>query len=289
MSFISLPVQDISDTAFLTAFYRVLESDRQDAHFHDPYARILAGTRGEEILQQMPQQEAHAPGCIVRTCVMDELIIQNVEQEGVDAVLNLGAGLDTRAYRLSLPSSLLWVEADFPAILDYKASKLADIKPRCALKSVPLDVTNSRARQRLFRDIGSQAKKVLVVTEGLLVYLNPEQVAALVRDLSAQPQFDWWLTDLASPSGLQLVQNSLGQTTSTAKAKLQFAPAEGTNFFRQFGWESTEFRSFLEEGQRLQRLVLPEELLALLSSPEYRESLRNLVGFTLLRQLESGS
>ena len=289
MSSISLPVQDISDTAFLTAFYRVLESDRPDAHFHDPYARILAGTRGEKVLQQMPQQEAQAPGCTVRTCVMDELIIQSVEQEGVDGVLNLGAGLDTRAYRLSLPSSLLWVEADFPALLDYKASKLTDIKPGCALKSVPLDVTNYRARQCLFRDIGSQAKKVLVVTEGLLVYLNPKQVAALARDLWAQPQLVWWLTDLASPTGLQLVQNSLGQATGTGEAKLLFAPAEGTNFFRQFGWETTEFRSFLEEGERLQRLVLPEALLALLSSPEHRESLRQLVGFALLRRLEKGN
>ena len=215
---------------------------------------------------------------------MDELIIQSIEQEGVDAVLNLGAGLDTRAYRLSLPGSLLWFEADFPNILDYKTNKLADIKPGCVLKSVPLDVTNPRARQCLFRDIGSQAKKVLVVTEGLLVYLNPEQVADLARDLSAQPQLDCWLTDLASPSGLQLIQQSLAQATGTGEAKLQFAPAEGTSFFRKFSWETTEFRSFLEEGHRLQRLVLPERLLALLSSPEHRESLRKLVGFALLRR-----
>ncbi|NEO79379.1 SAM-dependent methyltransferase [Moorena sp. SIO4G3] len=288
MNSASLPVQDISDTAFLTAFYRVLESDRPDAHFQDPYARILAGTRGKQVLQQMPQQEAHAPGCIVRTCVMDELIIQSIELEGVDAVLNLGAGLDTRAYRLPLPASLLWIEIDFPTVLDYKASKLAGIKPGCILKSVPLDVTNSQARQRLFRDIGSETKKVLIVTEGLLVYLNPEQVAALARDLWAQPQFSWWLTDLASHSGLQLIQNSLDQATANGEAKLQFAPAEGTNFFWQLGWETTEFRSLLEEGQRLQRLDLPEALLALLSSPEHQESLRQLFGFALLRRSESG-
>ena len=53
MSPTSLPVQDISDTAFLTAFYRVLESDRPDVHFQDPYARILARTREQQVLQQI--------------------------------------------------------------------------------------------------------------------------------------------------------------------------------------------------------------------------------------------
>jgi O-methyltransferase involved in polyketide biosynthesis len=57
---------------------------------------------------------------VVRICVIDELILRSIEQEGIDTVLNLGAGLDTRPYRLSLPSSLHWIEVDFPAILNYK-------------------------------------------------------------------------------------------------------------------------------------------------------------------------
>jgi O-methyltransferase involved in polyketide biosynthesis len=42
-----MPIENVSDTARWVAMYRALESDRPDAHFHDPYARLLAGERGD--------------------------------------------------------------------------------------------------------------------------------------------------------------------------------------------------------------------------------------------------
>lgn len=289
MSQISLPVQNVSDTAFLTALYRALESDRPDALFHDPHARQLAGVRGEQAFQQMPHPEATAPGAIVRTYVLDELILKSIVQNGVDGVLNLGAGLDTRAYRLPLPKSLLWVEVDLPDIIDYKTRILADRQPVCTLQSVALDVTKAAARQCLLQRMGTQAKQVLVVTEGLIVYMKSEEVIALSRDLWAQSQVTWWLTDLVSPLWLQLVRTVLNVSEQeTQTASLQFAPADGVGFFRQLGWDTVELRSVLEDGQRLQRLDLPEPLLALWSSSEHREVLRRICSFVLMQRTDSG-
>ena len=42
-------VRDISDTALWVAYYRAQETDRPDALFRDPFARALAGERGEKI------------------------------------------------------------------------------------------------------------------------------------------------------------------------------------------------------------------------------------------------
>ena len=39
--------------------------------------------------------------------------------QGVGTVLNLGAGLDTRPHRMALPQELLWIEADFPSMLEF--------------------------------------------------------------------------------------------------------------------------------------------------------------------------
>ena len=289
MSPISLPIQDISDTAFLTALYRAGESDRPDALFHDPHARQLAGIRGEQAIQQMPHPEAMAPGTIVRTCVLDELILKSVEQNGVDTVLNLGAGLDTRAYRLPLPQSLLWVEADIPDIIDYKTRILEDYQPVCRLQSVALDVTHAAERQRLLQQIGTQGKTLLVLTEGLMVYLQSEQVITLAQDLWTQPQVAWWLTDLVSPLWLKLVGTVLKSTEQeTQTAPLQFAPADGVGFFRQLGWDTVELRSVLEEGQQLQRFELPDQLLALLASSEHREVLRRMCSLVLMCRQSSG-
>src|SRR5256885_1035054 len=146
----------------------------------------------------MRRGRAMAWPMIVRTAVLDELILRAIERDGVDTVLNLAAGLDTRPYRLPLPSSLRWVEADFPDVIAYKQEQLTGERPVCAVEHVGIDLTDVGRRRALFARIGAAARQVLVVTEGLLVYLTPQQVAVLAADLAAPPSFRWWLMDLAA-------------------------------------------------------------------------------------------
>lgn len=284
MSGISLPVEQISDTAFLTALYRAMESERPDAHFRDPYARVLAGARGEHLSQEMPEKNSVAAGCAVRTCVIDELILRIVHENSVDTLLNLGAGLDTRPYRLTMPASLRWIEGDQPNVLTYKADKLANVQPRCAVESVAVDITDATARQTLFQRIGTEAQEGLVLTEGLLIFMTAEQVAALARDLHTQPQLRWWLSDLASPIGLRQIQKIFPETPAGGEARMQFAPQEGSEFFRRYGWETVEFHSFIEAAQRLDRGALPKQLLAQLSAEDW-EILRQMSGCVVLKRL----
>jgi len=281
----SLPVKHISDTAFLTALYRAIESDRADAQFFDPYARTLSGARGDHLTKVMPDAKLVAQGSAVRTCVMDELIMRTIQEDGVDTVLNLGAGLDARPYRLPLPASLRWVEADLSDVLAYKAGILADAQPKCTLELFPCDLNTSAARKALLSQVSAMTEKCLVVAEGLLVYMTPAQVADLASNLSAQQQIRWWLIDIASPGGLQQIQKNLFSSPVQADIKMQFAPEEGTNFFRAYGWQLVEFRSLFEEAQRLNRGAMPEACLAQLSSKQ-RKALQMLSGFALLTRAD---
>lgn len=283
MTLTSLPVESIADTAFLTAAYRALEGDRPDALFQDPYAQILAGDRGQKLIEAMPGGATGASGCAVRTAVMDELILRTIQEENIDTVISLGAGLDTRPYRLPLPSSLCWSEWDLPLVLDYKAEKLAGIQPQCLLKSIPLDVTDS-TRQIVFQCIGITAKQVLVLTEGLLIYMTTEQVAALATDLYAQSGFHWWLTDLASPHALRYFQNSINNTVTASQATLQFAPEAGTEFFEPYGWRAVEWRSLLEAAQHWHREIVSPSLLAQFKTPEDWKIWRQMSRFVLLKR-----
>src|SRR5881409_1041113 len=167
-----------------------MESERPDALFHDPYARRLAGARGEEILASLPKGRTWAWAMIVRTAVLDELILRGVARDGVGTVLNLAAGLDTRPYRLPLAPSLRWIDVDFPDVIAYKKEQLAGERPACALEQVGVDLTDAPRRRALFTEIGGTgARQVLVVSEGLLIYLSGEEVAALADDLAAQAAF----------------------------------------------------------------------------------------------------
>lgn len=51
-------IRNISDTALLAAVYRARETERQDALFRDPFARRLAGKRGDQAPTPFPSATA---------------------------------------------------------------------------------------------------------------------------------------------------------------------------------------------------------------------------------------
>lgn len=248
-----MTVEHISDTARWVAVYRAMETERPDAHFRDPYARRLAGAEGEEIVRSLRHGKAMAWAMVVRTAVLDELILRAVAG-GSDLVLNLAAGPDTRPYRLDVPRRLRWVEVDLPTLTEYKEDQMRGEQPRCGLERIRLDLTDLAARRTLFARLGAEAKQVTVVTEGLLAYLMPEQVAGLATDLHTPPTFARWLTELASPWILRYMQRKYRKVTgSSGTAPMHFGPAEGAEFFRPYGWDVVEQRSMLDEARRLHR------------------------------------
>jgi methyltransferase (TIGR00027 family) len=282
-----MPIEHISDTARWVAVYRAMETERKDAIFRDPFAAKLAGARGEEIVEGMKRGRALAWAMIVRTAVFDEIILEKVKGGGVDLVLNLAAGLDARPWRLSLPSTLRWIDVDLPDILQYKTERLGDAKPACRYEAIPADLTDAYRRQALFTQIGSQTQRALVVTEGLLIYLTPEQVSAFAKDLHQPPSFRWWLIDIASPRLLEIMKKYWGRSMQMANAPFQFAPAEGTLFFRPFGWEEAEFHSAVVEASRLHREMRGMWLMRLLMrfySEARRMEARRMSGYALLER-----
>lgn len=283
------PIEDISDTARWVSIYRAMETERRDALFRDPYARLLAGERGEEIARKMKWGGASAWAMIVRTSVFDELILSTIEHNRVDSVLNLAAGLDTRPYRLPLSASLRWTDVDFPVLLSYKEQKLAGERPRCMLELVKMDLANAAARRGLFERIGKEAKRTLVVSEGLLVYLTEDQVAALAADLFAVSSLRWWLIDLTTPAMLEWFQQNWGRSLAAGNAQMKFAPKQGIEFFRPYGWHAVETRSASAEARRLKRempLAWLWRLMAPFTSNKRQEQYRQMdSNFVLLERV----
>lgn len=279
-----MPLEHISDTARWVAIYRAMESERPDALFRDPFARRLAGDKGEQIVNSMKQGRSAAWSMIVRTTVMDEIIMARV-RDGADLVVNLAAGLDARPWRLPLPATLRWADIDLPEILQYKTDTLRGQAPACAYEAIETDLTDAAARSAVFARLGATARNALIVTEGLLIYLSEAQVTALAGDLLAQPAFRWWLIDIASPRLLVYMNRWWGKEATRARAPFQFAAADSAAFFGALGWRETEFHSMVEEAHRLRRemrLMWLWRLLGRLSSARRQDEFRRMSGIVLL-------
>jgi methyltransferase (TIGR00027 family) len=276
-------IRDIADTARWMAVYRAQETERDDAVFRDPFARALAGERGEQIAAALQFGDEHAWSFVARTYLFDRFVTRLV-QHGIDLVVNLAAGLDTRPYRMALPASLRWVEVDLPDILDYKEAVLGDAKPACALARVRLDLSNEDARRGLFARLGRGAERVAILSEGLVLYLMPHEVAALARDLFVPPSFQHWVVDLVSPGLLDLMKQRTGEVMSQAGAPFLFAPAEGPPFFAPHGWEPAEVKSMLKAGAKLERLPLAMRVFAALPESSGAQGSRPWSAVCLLRR-----
>jgi methyltransferase (TIGR00027 family) len=247
-------VQDISDTARWAAVFRACESQRSDALFRDPFALQLAGPRGFEIAGAL-SNESHSTSWIVRTYLFDQMIAREI-QAGADTVLNLGAGLDTRPYRMALPRSLRWIEVDGPEILAYKEKILAGEKPRCNLDRVGLDLRDRERRLSFFQQINRNGKNILILCEGVLIYFRPEEAAMLASELAGRSHFRRWILEVVSPAVLDTMNRTAGDHVHQAGVSFQFGPAEGPAFFVRHGWDLAEGQSVLKTAIRLNRIPM---------------------------------
>ncbi len=168
---------------------------------------------------------------IVRTAVFDEIIEAQI-RAGADQIVNLAAGLDTRPWRMKLPADLRWVDVDLPGILDYKLETMRGETPVCRYEGIRADLREAAVREELFARLGAQSRRTLVVTEGLLIYLTPDQVGALAADLHRPPSFHSWLIDLARPELLAMMQRMWGKSQGNVNAPFLFAPDENTKILR---------------------------------------------------------
>jgi len=280
-------ISQVSDTALLAAAYRAMETNHPNAIFHDPLAAKLAGDRGKKIIDSLPKK-AFIGGwsVVIRTRIIDDFI-RGAIVEGVDTILNLGAGLDTRPYRMELPESLRWIEVDYPHVVELKESRLSGETPRCRLERMRLDLTNVDARRTFLDEVATQAKKILVLTEAVTPYLSEDAVASLGADLRSRDSIVYWVVDYFSPASYEYRRRS-GTIKSMENAPFLFEPEDYFGFFMRLGWKPKETRYFATEAEQLHRPApfpyvarVTMRILGFFASPERRRKMKQYAGFVL--------
>ena len=261
-------VSHVSDTARWVATYRAWETARPDALFSDPYAARLAGERGAAIAQMMPKQARSGWPLVVRTKLIDDLILQSIT-EGCDRVINLAAGLDTRPYRMKLPESLTWIEVDHAHMIEEKERVLAGERSVCNLLRRAADLSDPVARAAVLDEATRDSQCTLVISEGLVIYLDDDVVRALAADLLSRPAIRWWVLDLASPELRQMMMKTMGE--KLASAPLKFAPPNGIAYFEALGWAVEDVSSFMRAAVKYRRLPWFLRPFGLLPDPDPRQ------------------
>jgi methyltransferase (TIGR00027 family) len=144
-----------NDSSMMIAYERALETERSSALFQDPFARKMAGTKGESLSAAFGQAcehfgftgwpEFHKQWTAVRTRFIDDFVTANADTQAFAQLVNCGAGLDTRAYRLkqyaSFPNGAF--DVDMESVNAGKQAVFRDFlgapAPHCPVRDISLD------------------------------------------------------------------------------------------------------------------------------------------------------
>ncbi len=249
------PVWSSEDTARLTAAFRSIEMERERPLLVDPWSPLLAGDKGYQLVQRFPGQADSATGSIIRSLLVDEILEKLIGDGACDHVLCVGAGYDTRPYRLALPSNFRWTEFDLPDLIQRKTRLLDAVKPNCRVDRFDGQLFTPQFLQKIL----AESRRVAVIMEGFLIYQHRELVDQIARTLTKCPNIECWVTDLASSFMRRQFNLETQRNPKLNGINWRFAPEDPAISFRELGWEIRQTFSCLYKSRLLNRAIVDIE------------------------------
>ena len=132
------------------------------------------------------QQALHLHGSRyigVRSRFYDDFLA-DAAQRGVQQMVLLAAGLDTRAFRLTWPSDVTVFEIDQPQVIAFKDEVLSNegAQPTCRRVAIGADLREAWQKELLAAGFAADAPTAWVA-EGLLAYLSPDAEGRLLQQI----------------------------------------------------------------------------------------------------------
>ncbi|MFJ9041132.1 class I SAM-dependent methyltransferase [Streptomyces sp. NPDC102406] len=182
----------VGATALLVAAARAIETHRHDALAHDVFAEHFVRAAPASVgwptrLEQAPGGDANplwgrfARYFGLRTRVLDDFLLRSVHTAGARQVVLLGAGLDTRAFRLEWPVDTVVYEIDRTEVLAFKHQVLDGLPATATAARVPVPVDLRGDWSTALTDSGlDRAAPSVWLAEGLLFYLPADTETSLI-------------------------------------------------------------------------------------------------------------
>lgn len=195
------------ETLLLTLRARAEHARSANPILRDPYAVEVCDRMGER--QRPLKTSASDIGVVVRANRLDRWAEDFLAREPDATVIHLGCGLDSRVFRLAPPASTRWYDVDFPEVIELRRELYEEPPGYRALAS---SVTEPEWLEELPR-----GGRVLVIAEGLLMYLTEATVALLLSRLLGRFDGGELIADLFSPLACQVIRAHPGFRETGAK------------------------------------------------------------------------
>lgn len=245
--------KEISATAEFVASHRAVESLKPENEriCYDPYAIHFLKPETLEIINDPVKLKAvtEMAGPVgremgtslrVRVRYFDDFVKKSVD-EGLEQLVILGAGFDTRAYRIEGMEKVKVFEVDQPDTQHFKKQKIREIFGSLPdhVVYVPVDLETRTLGQSLLDKRYSSFKKTLFILEGLIQYLSPRSVDEIFSFITRN-----------SPKGSAVIfdyhdESVINETSEAGRLIKNFLKQLGERL--KFGIEEEKIEEFLSQ------------------------------------------
>ena len=264
-----------SRTAQSMAMFRALESARpeKDRRFADPFAALFLN-RSMRLAVRAAETSATAhsalitfidmrwPGArrsgVARTAYIDQLLREAL-RSGAEQVVILGAGYDSRAYRIEEMKLVRVFEVDRADTQRLKRERLVRIPglPSQHVIFVEMDFLRQTVQEALASFGFQSQRRTFFIWEGVTHYLDSDAVDATMRFVASSSEsseivFTYIHRGLLDGSGAMSVDPNVVHLLQEAGEpwKFGFYPAELPQYLRTRGLRLIEDLSAIEYGER---------------------------------------
>lgn len=171
-------MKPISKTAFYCCGVRMQDADRSNPVCNDIYAKTFMNEDGLQILETFKDEEKTNTSSVARHRIIDDLLRQELLAKPDLTVVIIGAGFDSRAYRLKGGT---WVELDEPQVIAYKNDRLPVSNSENELHRIPIEFSTDSLQEKL--SSFATRNPVVVVIEGVFIYLEEDTIRQLLQTL----------------------------------------------------------------------------------------------------------
>ncbi len=224
-------MKPVSKTAYYTAGARMLDARCRNTVCGDSYAELFINDEGREILKKFGKNKIKTRNIVHRHRIIDDYICDQLKDNPNTNILIIGAGFDSRVYRL--PGGI-WTEIDEDQIISIKNEKLPISKCRNQLTRIAIDFETDKLMDKLIPL--KTGDRVIVVLEGVLMYLEESAVIKLIKDLQSVFNNHCLICDLMGSWFVEKYGGSIQKNIKELGTSFKFLTDNAESYFQHHGY-----------------------------------------------------
>jgi methyltransferase (TIGR00027 family) len=222
----------ISDTAFFTCSLRARDAVAPRVICGDNFAGVFIDPDTDDIFQKMNIPPRMTASISARHRIIDDLLRERLALQPELAVVILGCGFDTRAFRMA---GGRWYEVDEPQIIEDKNTKLGTTACGNYLQRISIDFATEDLHARL--PSIEPSIPVIVVMEGVLLYLEDSQIERTMAALRRAYPGHFLICDLITREMVNRHSRPIRAVFESVGATWKFMPNDPVSVIEQTGYQ----------------------------------------------------